>query len=59
MKTYEFFEVQVGDRVATVTMNRPPLNVLHNLMMAEFNALLESVLASEDLAAIVLRGRPS
>ena len=56
MKTYEFFEVQVGDGVATVTMNRPPLNVLHNPMMAEFNALLESVLASADLAAIVLRG---
>ena len=56
MKTYEFFEVQVGDRVATVTMNRPPLNVLHNPMMAEFNGLLESLLASADLSAIVLRG---
>ena len=55
MKTYEFFEVQVGDGVATVTMNRPPLNVLHNPMMAEFNALLESLLASADLAAILLR----
>jgi cyclohexa-1,5-dienecarbonyl-CoA hydratase len=55
MKTYEFFEVQVGDGVATVTMNRPPLNVLHNPMMGEFNALLESVLASADMAAVVIR----
>jgi len=57
MKTYEFFEVQVDQGVATVTMNRPPLNVLHNPMMAEFNALLESVPASADLSAIILRGR--
>ena len=42
MNTYEFFEVQVGDGMATVTMNRPPLNVLHNPMMAEFNVLLGS-----------------
>ena len=56
MKRYEFFEVEVSGGVATIRMNRPPLNVLHNPMMAEFNALLESLLASADLAAVVIRG---
>src|SRR3989304_2426962 len=55
MKTYEFFDVQVEDGVATVTMNRPPLNVLHNPMMDEFNRVLETTLADKNLAALVLR----
>ena len=52
---YEFFAVETSDGVAAVTMNRPPLNVLHNPMMDEFNRLLETTLADKNLAAIVLR----
>ena len=55
MGDYEFFELNVADGIAQVTLNRPPLNVLHIPMMVEFNALLDSVLAGENLAAIVLR----
>ena len=54
MSDYEFFQVDVSDGVATVTMDWPPLNVMHNPMMDEFNAALETVLA-KDLAAIVIR----
>lgn len=52
---YEFFAVETNDGVAMVTMNRPPLNVLHNPMMDEFNRLLEAVVCDQNLAAIALR----
>lgn len=55
METYEHLEVNVSEGVATITMDRPPLNVLDNSMMGDFNALLETVLAKEDLAAVVIR----
>ena len=55
MAKYEFLEADVADGVATITLNRPPVNVLHIPMMAEFNSLLETVLADANLAAIVIR----
>ena len=55
MSEYEFLELNVADGIATVTLNRPPLNVLHIPMMAEFNALLETLLDDGNLAAVVLR----
>lgn len=55
MSEYEYFVVAVDDSVATVTMRREPLNVLHSPMMAEFNAILEATLSGSNLAAIVIR----
>ncbi len=55
LSAYEFINVGVDDGVATITLDREPLNVLHNPMMAELNAAIESLLAGEDLAAIVFR----
>ena len=55
MSEYEYFDAGVVDGVATVTMRREPLNVLHNPMMAEFNAILEATLSGSNLAAIVIR----
>lgn len=55
MSKYEFFSLEVQDGIASVAMNRPPLNVLHNPMMSEFNRLLETTLADRNLAALVLR----
>jgi cyclohexa-1,5-dienecarbonyl-CoA hydratase len=55
MANYEFLELSTGDGIAEITLNRPPVNVLHNPMMAELNGLLEKVLAEADLAAIVLK----
>jgi cyclohexa-1,5-dienecarbonyl-CoA hydratase len=54
MREYEFFELSTGDGIAEITLNRPPLNVLHNPMMAELNAILDSVLPEQDLAAVVI-----
>ncbi len=50
----EFLKVNVADGIATIRLNRPPVNVLHIPMMAELNAALETVLAG-DLAAVVIR----
>ena len=55
MGDYEFCQLSVGDGIAEITLNHPPLNVLNNPMMAELNGLLEKVLAETDLAAIVLQ----
>lgn len=57
MRDYEYFELDVSEGIATITLNRPPLNILHSPMMAEFNGLLESVLSSENLSAAVLRAK--
>jgi len=51
----EFLKVDVADGVATITLNRPPVNVMHIPMMVELNTLLESALKRENLAAIVFR----
>ncbi len=55
MSVYEFFDVKAAEGIATVTMNRPPLNVMHNPMMIEFNALLETLVSGSDSAALVIR----
>ena len=55
MSNYEFLELNVADGIATITLNHPPLNVLHIPMMAELNGVLETILADADLAAVVIR----
>jgi cyclohexa-1,5-dienecarbonyl-CoA hydratase len=55
MSEYEFLELSVADGLATITLDRPPVNVLNIAMMAQLNAVLEKLLADGDLAAIVLR----
>lgn len=57
MSDYEFLELSVANGIATVTLNRPPLNILHIAMMDELNRLLETVLADANLTALVLRAR--
>ncbi len=54
MNEYKYFQVECTDGVCTITLDREPLNVLHNPMMAEFNAILEVACNDSDLAAIVL-----
>lgn len=57
MGEYECLELQSADGVATVTMNRPPVNVMHIPMMVEFNSLLETLVGDSNLVAIVLRAQ--
>jgi cyclohexa-1,5-dienecarbonyl-CoA hydratase len=48
-------QIEVRAGLATITLDRPPLNVLNIPVMAELNAGLEGLVASADLAAIVIR----
>ncbi len=56
MEDYEFIKIDRTGGIATITLDRPPLNVLHGSMMAELNTALESMV-SGDYAAVVFRGR--
>ena len=42
--------------VATITLNRPPVNILNIEMMGEINTALERVASEGDLKVVVLRG---
>ncbi len=55
MSEYEFLDVSDGDGIATITMHRPPLNVLNIVMMNECNEAMASLLARDDRAAIAIR----
>jgi len=55
MSEHKFLSVDVADGIATITLDRPPLNVLNIPMMAELNTVLESVCGDTDVAAIVIR----
>lgn len=52
----EFIQTNVKSGVATVVLNRPPLNVLNTAMLEELHEALEPLAGSPDVAAIVLRG---
>lgn len=54
MSEYEFLKLNIEDGIAVITMDHAPLNILHNPMMAEFNAALEEIINRDDLAAIVI-----
>ncbi len=55
MNSDKQIRLEVGNGIATITMNRPPLNVLDNPMMAEFNTVLETALAGDGPTALVIR----
>ena len=55
MSDYEFAKSEVSEGIATITLNRPPVNVLNIPMMTELNAMLEMLIGNDDVAAIVLR----
>ncbi len=48
--------MQERDRVAWITLDRPPLNVLNLPMLAEFRAFLDSFRADPAIDHIVIRG---
>ena len=55
MSSDKHIHLATADGLATITMNRPPLNILDNAMMDEFNEALAGVVADESLAAVVIR----
>jgi len=54
--SYEFIKVDFKDGLGSITLNRPPLNVLNIAMMEEINSALESWKGHQDLKLILFRG---
>ncbi len=54
---YEHIEVEVKDRVGTITLNRPPVNVLNIAMMSEINDALKKFLDDNELVAVLFKAK--
>lgn len=54
----EFVSISVADRVATVQINRPPMNALSLQVQAEMKAAAEAVSTDEQVGAVVFSGGP-
>lgn len=52
-----FVSSSVDNGIATITLERPPLNILNIEMMEHLNAALLSMRGRKDLRALVLRGK--
>jgi cyclohexa-1,5-dienecarbonyl-CoA hydratase len=50
----ELLCVDLEDGFATITLKRPPLNILNRAMLAELDAALESAFSSQTLAALLI-----
>jgi len=50
---YEYIKVKIDDRVARLTLDRPPVNILNIAMMREINDALTECAQQRDLVAIV------
>jgi len=50
---YEYIEADIRDGVATITLNRPPVNILNIAMMEEINAVLKEWQGNPDLKALL------
>jgi enoyl-CoA hydratase len=54
---YELLLLEIADRIATVTINRPDkLNALNDAMMRELGAITEELAAHDGVGAIVITG---
>ena len=56
MPTYQFITLAQCDGLATLTINRPPFNVLDIPTMEEMNAALDSLMTATDIRLLVLTG---
>src|SRR6266550_393417 len=53
-----YIKFTIDDRVARITLARPPVNILNIAMMQEINAALDECAGQRDLAAIVFVAAP-
>ncbi len=52
--SHEYIETQVQDGLGTITLNRPPVNILNIAMMEEINAVLKAWQGEKDLKAVLI-----
>jgi cyclohexa-1,5-dienecarbonyl-CoA hydratase len=55
--TYEHIEVSYENGLATITLNRPPVNVLNIAMMEEINNALDSWMGKKDIKVVLFNAR--
>ncbi len=53
---YETIRVEPADRIATITLNRPPMNPISTQMIDELNAVLDDIEKDIDIRAVILTG---
>src|SRR6266567_575112 len=51
----DLISLAVADRIATITLNRPPVNAFHAGMFAAFNGLLDGLAARSDFTVLHIR----
>lgn len=54
---YQFIETSIADGLATITLNRPPVNVLNIAVMDEINAFLAGLKGKKDLKVILFAAK--
>jgi len=55
MKDFEFIKIIEGEKMVSLVMNRPPLNVLNIAMMREFNDALTGVRSFRKARVVLIR----
>src|ERR1019366_9364028 len=54
---YDLLLLEIADRIATVTINRPDkLNALNDAMMREIGSMLDELTANKAVGAIIITG---
>jgi enoyl-CoA hydratase/carnithine racemase len=56
MTERQFVKLTVEDRVATITIDHPPVNALNQATLEELNAVVDEVLGNEQVKAVVVTG---
>ena len=55
--SYEHIEAVIQDGLGTITLNRPPVNVLNIAMMKEINGMLDSWKGQKDLKVVLFQAK--
>ncbi|EPR28891.1 MULTISPECIES: enoyl-CoA hydratase/isomerase family protein [Geobacillus] len=53
---YEFLQCEIENRVAVVSIHRPPLNPLNTKVFQELSALIDELEANQQVGAIIITG---
>ncbi|HUS16871.1 MAG TPA: enoyl-CoA hydratase-related protein, partial [Chloroflexia bacterium] len=56
MAERQYVKLSIEDRVATVTLDRPPVNALSQALLEELGSVLDEITGNADVRAVVLTG---
>ena len=55
--SYETIDVELKDGLGTITLNRPPVNIMNIAMMEEINTVLEEWAGNKDLKVVLFNAK--